>query len=71
MKGVSSMITQRSNPAPAARANGREMLYQKAKRYQLDHPGTDLMAALKVVSDDVLPANAVAAEGGATHLHMQ
>lgn len=69
IKGASSMITQRSNSTQTAQANGREMLHQKAKRYQAEHPGMDLMTALKAVSDDVLPANTGTAEGDRFDLH--
>lgn len=69
IKGASSMITQRSNTAPTTQATGREMLYQKANRYRIEHPGMDLMTAIKVVADDVSSPNATASEGDRFELH--
>ena len=65
------MITQRPNTAHSAQANGREMLYQKAKRYQLEHPGVDLMTAIKTVADAVLPVHAGTADGDRFELHQK
>lgn len=71
MKGASCMITQRQNTAHSAEAHGREMLYQKAKRYQLEHPGVDLMTAIKTVADTVLPVHAGTADGDRFELHQK
>ena len=37
-----------ADPAPAT-GNSRQDLYAKAKAYQAEHPGTDMMAALRAV----------------------
>ena len=53
---VSAIVGTRIYPhadAPqeqASAANPRQALYDKAKQYQTDHPGTDLMDAIAAVS---------------------
>jgi len=52
LKGSSNMITQSNKPSNRATSNdGKEFLYQKAKAYQAANPGTDIMTAIRRVSD--------------------
>lgn len=63
-------IQQSTHAAASAGNNERDALHAKAKAYQLDHPGTDLMTALRAVSTPV--ANSAAGqhvEGDRFELH--